>query len=131
MPYTTEFTADGRGVLHVGRGLVVGAEVIAGTAAHYQDPERTRGLRYGLVDFSGVTDLRLTPADVQEIVAHDQRVAAINSRIAVAVIAPRDYMFGMARMWQMLGEATGWSTRVVATRAEADAWLAEQMGSTD
>jgi hypothetical protein len=43
----------------------------------------------------------------------------------VAIAAPRDYAFGMARMWQAFVEDTGWNTAVFRSRAAASDWLRE------
>jgi hypothetical protein len=42
---------------------------------------------------------------------------------AVAIVAPSDLAFGIARMWEAFAEVTRWNTHVFRSRAEADPWL--------
>lgn len=127
MAYSTEYTPDGLGVIHRGEGIVAGAEVIAASADHHRLEERGRRLRYGVVDFTKVTELRVSAAEAQAIAEEDRLTAALTPDVAVAVIAPQDHVFGMARMWETLAESTGWTTRVFRDRDEAVAWLREQL----
>ena len=41
------------------------------------------------------------------------------AHVAVAIVAPRDAIYGMARMWEILVEGTGWDIRIVRLRDEA------------
>lgn len=131
MAYSTEYTLDGLGVIHRGEGIVAGAEVIAAAAEHYRLEERARRLRYGVVDFTNVTELQITAAEAQAIAEEDRLTAALAPDVAVAVIAPQDHVFGMSRMWETFAEATGWSTRVFRGRAEALTWLRKQVPSAE
>jgi hypothetical protein len=124
MPYTTELIDGGRGVLHVGTGVLTGAEILAGARAAHSAPGRVGKFTHGLTDLSGVTELRLTAEEVRRI-SEENRITA---RIAVpgapvAIVATSELVFGMARMWEVHVEDTGWTTRVFRSRAEAEAWL--------
>lgn len=125
MPYTTEFIDDGTGVLHVGSGIVSSGEIVAGSHEVQSDEARARRLTHGLVDLTDVTELHVTAADMRIIAQASKRTAKFMPRGAVAIVAPRDYIFGMARMWESLVDEDGWTTRVFRDRAEAEAWLRE------
>ena len=127
MALFTEYTPDGLGVLLRGEGVLTGAEIIAASAEHHRLEERARKLRYGFVDFSQVSELRATAAEVQAIADEDRKTAALNADIVVAVIAPLDHAFGVSRMWETLMDATGWTTRIFRDRDEALAWLRKQI----
>ena len=51
--------------------------------------------------------------------------------IGVAIIAPQDAPFGMARMWEAFAHDTGWQTQVFHDRPAADLWLADFRRSLD
>jgi hypothetical protein len=122
MPYTIECVDGGRGVRSVGSGVVTGAEIRAALAEIVgRNLERARGLRYAVVDLTGVTELRVTPTDVRRIAAEDRALQAVTPVGVVAVIAAQDHVFGMARMWETLVE-NGWETHVFRAAGEADAW---------
>jgi hypothetical protein len=122
MPYTIEYVDQGRGVRSVGSGVVTGDEIRGALEAVVRGaPARAPTLRYAVVDLSGVTDLRVTPKDVRVIATEDRALQAVTPGGVVAIIAPEDHVFGMARMWETLVE-DGWETHVFRTAAEADGW---------
>lgn len=124
MPCSISWVSDGRGAHLTGTGLLTGPEILEAKAGLLRAPDRLRGLHYGLVDVTDVTELRITRADVLEFVQVDMRIAAIVPRpLAVAIVAPSDLAFGIARMWEAFAEVTGWNTHVFRARAEADPWL--------
>ena len=124
MPFSTEYLPDGRGVHMSGTGLLTGQEILEAKAGLLRAPDRLTGLAYGMVDVTDVTELRITRDDVMEFVAVDVRIAALVPRaVAVAVVAPGDLAFGLARMWEAFAEVTGWNTHVFRSRADAEPWL--------
>lgn len=124
MPFSTEYLPDGRGVHMTGTGLLTGQEILAAKAGLLRAPDRLTGLAYGMVDVTDVTELRITRDDVMEFAAVDVRIAALVPRaLAVAVVAPGDLAFGLARMWEAFAEVTGWNTHVFRSRADAEPWL--------
>jgi hypothetical protein len=127
MPYTTDFIDDMTGVLHVGSGVVLGIEVLAGTIEVHRDAERARRLAYSLVDLTEALELRITPEELRQIAIEDHRNAAVIPRLIVAIVAPRDHPFGMARMWEAFVEDINWRTGVFRTRSEARDWLRDQL----
>lgn len=127
MAYSTEYTPDGLGVIHRGEGIVTGALLIAAAAEHHRDEARARGLKYGYVDFSQVSELRVTAAEVQILADENRKTAALTPTAVVAVVAPLDHAFGISRMWETLMDASNWTTRIFRDRADALAWLRKQI----
>jgi hypothetical protein len=123
MPYQVEFVAGGTGIHLTGAGTVLGSEIVAGAFEAHRDPVRARGLRYALVDLTELTVLQITTEEIRQVVAEDKITAKFAPGAFVAIVAPRDYVFGMARMWQAFAEVTGWETAVFRDRAEAIEWL--------
>jgi len=77
-----------------------------------------------LVLLDEVTPLEAAADEVRRVIDIDRRLVDFIPRAAVAILAPKDEIFGMARMWELMaGVFPGWQIRVVRTRAEADAWL--------
>ena len=60
--------------------------------------------------------------DVARRVSH--HVASRLEEGKLAVIAPRDLLFGMARMYEMLRDDSPVEVRVFRERDEAESWLA-------
>ena len=129
MPYVTEFIDGGTGVLHVGSGVVTSAEIIEGARRVQSDESRARGLTHGLTDLTDVSELRVTTAELRLIVDASRKTAKLVPRGVVAIVAPKDHAFGMARMWELLIDEDGWTTRVFRDRVEAEIWLREQLSA--
>jgi len=130
MPYATEFFDDGTGLLRVGTGIVTFDEIIAGARDLHLDEARARKLTHALVDFTGVTELRVSTDEARRIAEASKTTARLAPGGVVAVVAPKDHVFGMARMWETLvDEEAGWLTRVFRERAEAEAWIRARLAN--
>ena len=128
MALTMEFIDDGRGVLHVGSGVVSGAELIAAAGRDLAAAREGLPLAYGLVDLTDTTRFDALAGDIREVARINLALAGIIGRACVAVVAPQDVAFGMSRMWEAYMHAAAWETCVFRQRAEADAWLAAHTG---
>jgi hypothetical protein len=124
VPYSTEYLSDGRGVQFAGSGVLTAQEVLEAKTGLWRSPERLKGLHYALIDMSDVTEVHITRDDVLEFVVADMQIALIvPRRVGVAIVAPGDLAFGLARMWEVFAEVTHWNTHVFRSRAEAEPWL--------
>lgn len=72
----------------------------------------------GVTDFSAVTSFEVSPQTVREL-ARSTPVIPNPSRVRV-IIAPVDHVFGIARLFQIVGEKTRPNNHVVRTLT--DAW---------
>jgi hypothetical protein len=124
--YSTEFVEGG--VIHVGTGVVDGAEIIAAAIEEHRLEDRARRLRFGLVDLTDVTDLQVTSEHVRRIALENLTLAKLTPGAVVAVAAPSDVAFGMARMWQTFASRTGWQILIVRSKAAATEWLRGRLG---
>ena len=70
-------------------------------------------------DFQGVEDVEVS-SETLRLLAESKSYSAESKR---AVVAPRDVLYGMARMFQMLHEEAPEAFRVFRTSDEARAWL--------
>jgi hypothetical protein len=131
MPYTSSYVDDGRGIHKFGTGLVTGLELFSGALETSRDIERLRKLRYGLTDFSGTTEMQVTPEDIRRMVEVNRKTASFTPGGIVAIIAPDSLPYAMARLWHTLSDDLGWTANVFHTRADAIAWLRKQLLAQD
>ena len=131
MPAETIYVDDGKGAHKFCRGILTGAEILAMGRKQAADTEATRKLKYYLYDMSQVTDFNIRPEDIALLVEVNRVTADNSPGIPGAIIAPNPLAFGMARVWQSLGQDIGWKIRIFQTRAEGIVWLREQLGGGD
>ncbi len=79
------------------------------------------GAKAGIIDFSFVTEIALTSAFLREMAK--QEPAMVDATRPRVIVAPTAVAFGLARMFQMLGESTRPLLEVVRTMDEALAAL--------
>ena len=103
-------------------GPVTLGELLDGRRRIIDDP-RTRAGLSALFDYSAADAEHLTPDSVRRLAeeAHDRRLRFR----AVAIVAPRDLLFGFARMFTSLAEIEGHADQhaVVRSVSEALTWL--------
>jgi len=112
------------GVVFRCSGDVVAADFLAANNGFLATPEEIKKWRYGLVDLSGVRSMDIGYLDVSRIVAQNSTIASIAvPGVLIAVAAPGDHGFGLARMWEALVERVGWETMTFRSLAEAEDWI--------
>ena len=134
MPFATEFIEQGRGLVLTGSGLITARDIHDVKTALLAQESLLRQVAYAIVDLKAVTELKLTAAELRGLVKLDLHLAKLLPHAAVAIVAAADHPFGMARMWEVLAEDTGWQTAVFRTRAQAEAWVnrtVRQIPNTD
>ena len=129
--FTMEFIDKGRGIQFTGSGQLTGEEMIAPKHLLLENPARLRPLRFAIVSLIDVTRFDITPEQVHALAEMDKKIGEHTPVVAVVVIAPRTHDFGMARMWETILDVPGWSSSVVRTRAEADAFLARHITGSE
>ena len=125
MPYETELTDDCMGVVHRGRGMVTGEEILRGSLALSHLVENTENFHYEFVDLSEATGLRITERDLKEIATLDRMTAFFRPHAVVVVVAPDERLFAVAQRWENLVRDLGWNTHLSRSRSEARLWLEE------
>ena len=124
MPVTYEIDAD-RSLI---RTRCVGATTFAEVMDHFRtlrsDPAIPEQMSV-LLDLTEQTSAPET-AQIREVAAETGRMRSRVRWGALAVVAPRDVLFGMSRMLEMLAEPHFTSTRVFRDRTPAEAWLASR-----
>jgi hypothetical protein len=130
MPYVAEFLHERRLVVIRGSGVLLGSEIEAVQTALKTDRDRTSRIIAALIDLEEVSDFRVTPDEIRQIGFGDADIAKLAPDVVLAVVAPRDYIFGMARMWEMRTRATGWRKSIFRSRPEAEACVQEALANS-
>jgi hypothetical protein len=128
MPIEVHILHDGMGRLWVCHGVLTGKELIANNERILKTKSYV-GVRWLLIDETDAK-LDISSEEIRTIKRQDDQLAAVLPEIVTAVVIPYDYGFGMSRMWEMLTERPGWSTRTFRNRPEAEAWLREEVRHT-
>jgi len=127
MPVTT-LKIMGVGMVRRWEGVVTGAELVA-SCLEFADSAWIGALQYVIVDYRQVTAFPATSAEVRGLA---NQLSTVPIALRVAVIAPSDVVFGMARMFDMsAGETRSWSVHIVRTPAEAIEWLVGELPHVD
>ncbi|MEO8043986.1 MAG: hypothetical protein ABI674_03690 [Spartobacteria bacterium] len=125
MPYETELTDDYMGVLHRGRGMVTGKEILGGSLAVSQLVQNTENFHYEFIDLSEATGIEITEQQMAEIVSLDRMTAFFRPHAVVVVVAPDERLYAVAERWKNLVRNLGWNTHLSRSRSEATTWLEE------
>lgn len=118
MPATYRLDPERRLVVITLAGVVTGAELDEVRTQIREDPAFDPSFSV-LVDAS-----ELNPAALTGQVVRARAAAPPPGRMRVAVVAPADAVFGIARMYQMMVEGSGKPVGVFRSTDEAMAWLA-------
>ena len=126
MPYTATYVDEGKGLHKEGVGLVTGLEIYTNCMHESLDEERSRKVRYCLIDFSGTTEMKATPDDIRRIVEMNRKLASFTPGAFIAIIAPTPLPYALARLWHTLSDDLGWKSNVFHARPDALAWLRKE-----
>ncbi|MBV9881312.1 MAG: hypothetical protein JO180_12485 [Gemmatirosa sp.] len=126
MPISITVDEPTRRMVVTARGIVSHADVV-----DYLTQRRDRGLlgHATLID-CGQADTDLTAQQIRDLTTRRRRIQRGHVVGPTALVAERDLLFGMLRMYQILME-DGVSLHVVRTCAEAERWLDEATGTPD
>jgi hypothetical protein len=125
MSIKVHIVQNGMGRLWICRGVLRGRELIANSERILRT-KSYEGVRWLLIDETDTT-MDISAEEIRIIKHLDDLLAAVLPELATAVVVPYDFGFGMARMWEILTERPGWSTRTFRTRPEAETWLRQEV----
>ena len=114
------FTEDDTCLLCVGSGTVKASEIFEAKAA--LDLNRLKAVLFAIVDFQETQRLDLTVNEIRDLARIDETPTKTTQNPCVAIVAPRDLHFGLARMWEIFVETSGWKTGVFRTFQDACSW---------
>jgi hypothetical protein len=76
-----------------------------------------------IFDLSDVTDAAVDAEDVRRLSGVTEEFTRHGVTVRVAIVAPRDLEFGLARMYEMLQSQSLNDVRVFRDRADAEGWI--------
>ena len=119
-----KFADGGLGIVLTAQGYLIIKEVYVASLNFFtQHTQELSSCRYGLADYSQVTDTDADHAKMRRLASAHIDASKINIKLILAICSPAAHIFGIARMWGMLAEATGWEIRIFRSVEEAKAWL--------
>ena len=123
MPYSFHFVDDGRGMVQVGEGVITTDEVLDVIRSLNGLPEAVRQLKFALVDFTSAVELLMTGEELRDVVAENEITSGLISPGLIAIVAPKDQIYGLSRMWQVFVGRLNWRVEIFRTKSDAVDWL--------
>jgi hypothetical protein len=123
MPATYTIDPDAGLVRIVCSGVFTNQEMIDCMERLYRDPARTPGMP-SLIDCRQVENMQVTPAGCQAAATISATLLdPVQPPWAVAVIAPQDEVFWIARTFEVLRAGSPQTVRVFREPTDAQRWL--------
>jgi hypothetical protein len=124
MPIELEFTRDGLGVIYQCQGALGLQHFSVANHRLLASSSRIRKLRYALIDAALMEPQYFSPSEMDSIVLQDRQIASYAvPGLLVGVVAERNVVFAIARMWEAFIEGIGWETKIFPSMAEAQVWV--------
>src|SRR5260370_36941756 len=124
MPIQLEFSHDGLGVIYRCEGVLGLQHFSVANDQLLASPERIRKLKYALIDAASMEPTFFSPSEMDGIVLQDLQIASYAvPGLLVALVAERNVVFALARMWEAFIEGIGWETKIFPSLAEAQDWV--------
>jgi hypothetical protein len=129
MAIEIHYLDGGKGIEIIATGIVTGAEIIEAQKTIYNETNLKKQ-RYQIIDRTNCQEYSVSSDEVQRIAELDNRAAAINPKIFIAVISPTKLQYGITRMWQSYLEDSCFTTEIFPDRQNADQWIKERLETT-
>ena len=127
MGIEVSLTVDGFGVRYRSWDVLTGKDLIEAHERLREEVRRKPDIRYLFVDHSAVTRQTIDTGSLRILAERSHEVLDLLPDGIVAIVAPKDVLFGLSRMWEMLADQPVLVSHVARTPAEAVAWLREQL----
>jgi hypothetical protein len=103
-------------------GDVDALEILAEGARMFAESDWQAGFSI-LLDYRRITSFAADSEQIRKIVEQDSNNAPVLEGSRCAVVADKDYVYGLARMWEILSESSALQTMVFRDHDQALAWL--------
>jgi hypothetical protein len=123
MPYLTEVIDEGRGILHIGSGILHGEEIISSAQRILKMVKEGFSPQFALTDLSNVSEFNISSDEISRNADLNIMISRYVPSVRVAIIALSSHVYGIARMWQMHSDKTGWVIEIFRDREAANKWL--------
>jgi len=128
MPIEIKDLDGGLGVLIFGTGVVSNDDYVDKHKKHLlQNKDKFNKYRYSLSDLTAVTEADISSESISLIAGLCRSAAKFNPYPVIAIIANQNLIYGLARMTEMLIDATGWEHEVFRNREDAESWIRERL----
>jgi len=118
----------GLGNIIIGRKIIKDREYVDLMKKHLtQDEEKFKKYRYSLSDYTATTELDVSNDSIYLIAGYCDKASIVNPEAIVAVVASKDLIYGLARMWDILSYRTEWEKKVFRNREDAESWIKERV----
>ena len=126
MPVTYAYIENG-GVLLVGTGTVLAADIIDVNKSIYASPEMVNKIRYQICDYTAVESMKISSDEIITIAEQDNRAAEVNPTMLISVAAKKDLSFGLSRVWEAYTDQGPFRTEVLRTVEDCREWIRSQL----
>lgn len=123
VPISYRIDQERRLVLTRAWGVLTDDDIINHKERLARDPEFDPVIPQ-LTDARDIEQFAVTIAGVHAMIAHDAAHASRRAGHRLALVVGTDEVFGMARMYELMGERSDNSVAVFRTIADAETWLA-------
>ena len=128
MPIDICRSMDGYGVVIVGQGVVTDQEYLETFLRHLnRNPAERKKDLYTLVDWSGVTKVKVTSDSIRYIAGMCKLKVPQGLKLILATIATEDVVYGLSRMADVFKQNMGWETAIFRNHTDAEAWLSQKV----
>ena len=129
MPVRIEYTKDGIGVILYHEGVVTGEELYDSITRVYKN-KKFPSLKYWIGDRTNCTKYLPDIDCLRKIVELNKKESLRNPGMLLALVSPKDYSFGMSRMFQAYSEETQFKTEVLRDIDSAEKWIKKELNNT-
>lgn len=113
--------------MFAGRGTVAGHELISSLNEIFYPREAATPIRYALIDMGGVQSYDVNVATIRAMAEIHLAAARRHPGMVVAIYVVGLLAYGLARMWELYTQSSGWEVEIFRYRADAVDWIKEQM----
>jgi hypothetical protein len=132
MPIETKELDGGIGDLISGKGLFTGKEYVEAFKTRLRQIKRkiknkVKMHKYTLIDYTAVTGVEVSSQAIIQVAELCKDAAKVKHDSIVAVVATKDFEYGLSRMSQTLMDETKWEHEVFRSRTDAELWIKKRV----
>ncbi len=123
MPITNIFLDDQIGILRVGEGILTANEDLGANNEVLAEERPLKDLLYMLVDLTHNTFMDASSSDIERIARSDSEILSSSKNVVIGISAPKEYIFGLARMWEAYSGRYEFHHYVFKSLSDTEDWL--------
>ena len=131
MPIEIKNIDNGIGNIIVGRGAISEDEIVTALRYHLtQDEAQFKKYKYSLSNYLAATEISVSQEAIIEIADYCIASSYVNPDAVIAIVAPQDIFYGMARMWEYffyLHAKNSWESKVCRELDKAKDWISKRV----